>query len=240
MTRIQCPTNGHIVLRDGRHGAQVGGDRPLRGQPRQEPQQLLLRDLLHAEPQVRPPREGAHRGVDLRVLHRHADRRKGYDEFYQRIMREVASSSAASQPRSRTWPALRRRGQADPPGGRHAGRQAARSRSTCHPSSGLEPGRRQSGRRFGISCSFDAGLSRSTQLDPVATTDRGRVRRRLRERPPRTSRLPWRKARRPRANIGRISSRKQMTSSRSRPRFTRSIARLRSATPCALQRHQLR
>ncbi len=60
-----------------RHRAEGGGDRPLRRQPRPQLQQLLLGDLLHAEPEVRPPRRRAHRRHGLQLLHRHPGARQG-------------------------------------------------------------------------------------------------------------------------------------------------------------------
>ena len=67
------PTNGKIVLRDGKTEPQVGGHHPLRRQPRREDQPLLLGRLLHGGVEVRPPRAGEDQGRGLLVLHRHAD-----------------------------------------------------------------------------------------------------------------------------------------------------------------------
>ena len=60
-----------------RHRAAGRRHRPLRRQPRSQLQPVLLGDLLHAEPEVRPPRPRAHRREGLRVLHRHAHAREG-------------------------------------------------------------------------------------------------------------------------------------------------------------------
>ncbi len=74
LTNAAGPTNGNIVLRDGVTTPTVGGHHPLRGQPRPQLQQLLFGDLLHAEPEVRPPGPRAHRRHGLQLLHRHAHR----------------------------------------------------------------------------------------------------------------------------------------------------------------------
>ena len=81
--------NGKIVLRDGVTEPQDGGHRPLRGQPRQQLQQLLLGHLLHAESEVRPPGQ---RDAPARTVYNfYIDMRtpaKAYDEFYQRVLEE--------------------------------------------------------------------------------------------------------------------------------------------------------
>ncbi len=66
------PTNGKIVLRDGKTEPEVGGHHPLRRQPRREPQRLLLGRLLHGGAEVRPPGAGEDQRRGVLVLHRHA------------------------------------------------------------------------------------------------------------------------------------------------------------------------
>ena len=66
------PTNGKIVLRDGKTTPKAVGIIHCVGQPRSQLQQLLLGHLLHAEPEVRAPGPRADRRDRLQLLHRHA------------------------------------------------------------------------------------------------------------------------------------------------------------------------
>ena len=111
----------------GRHDrARSPWHRPLRRQPRQEPQQLLLGHLLHAEPEVRPP--GARSTPARRSTTSTstcARPARPTTSSTSASSKRARSSSAARWPKSPTPPALRGRGQAHRPGGRHAGRPAA-------------------------------------------------------------------------------------------------------------------
>ena len=81
--------------------AEGRGHRPLRGLPRPEFQQLLLGDLLHAEPQVRPSRPRAHRRHGLQLLHRHPHAHaRTTTSSISGCWRKARSSFAARWPRS--------------------------------------------------------------------------------------------------------------------------------------------
>ena len=72
------PTNGHVVLRDGVTEPKEVAIIHCVGSRDKQLQQLLLLDLLHAEPEVRPPGEGTHAGRHrLRLLYRYAHARQG-------------------------------------------------------------------------------------------------------------------------------------------------------------------
>ena len=119
------PTNGKIVLRDGKTEPKSVAIIHCVGSRDVDDQHLLLERLLHGGDEVRPPRAGKDQGRGLLVLHRHADAEKDYEEFYQRLLEEgmhfvrgkVAEvTDAARQPDEA--------GRADRPSGRHADGQA--------------------------------------------------------------------------------------------------------------------
>ena len=80
--------------------AQVGGHHPLRGQPRQHHEPLLLGRLLHGGLEVRPPRAGEDQGRGLLVLHRHAaPTRRTTRSSTSGCWRKACTSSAARWPK---------------------------------------------------------------------------------------------------------------------------------------------
>ena len=143
-------------------------------------QQLLLGDLLHAEPQVRAPGQGAHRAptiydfyIDMRTAG------KGYDEFYQRILEEggifirgkpAEITDVARTPEEEGKLIVQVEdtliGQAAP----HSRWTWSSSRPACEPRADAK----ELATRFGISCSFDGwAIEKHPKLDPVATMTEG-------------------------------------------------------------------
>ena len=71
------PTNGKIVLRDGKTEPKSVAIVHCVGSRDVEPQRVLLGRLLHGGAEVRPPGAGEDRRRGLLVLHRHADQPEG-------------------------------------------------------------------------------------------------------------------------------------------------------------------
>ncbi len=71
------PTNGKIVLRDGKTEPKAVAIIHCVGSRDRELQRLLLRDLLHGGLEVRAPGAGEDQGRGLHLLHRHADPGEG-------------------------------------------------------------------------------------------------------------------------------------------------------------------
>ena len=166
------------MLRDGVTVPQSVGIVHCVGSRDQQLQQLLLGDLLHADAQVRPPGQGAHR---RQVYNFYIDIRtpaKAYDEFYQHILEEgilfvrgkVAEvTDAARLPGEEGKLIVQVEDTL-------VGKQRRIPVDMVILSAGLEPRHdaKEVGKMFGISCSADGWfIERHPKLDPVATMTDG-------------------------------------------------------------------
>jgi heterodisulfide reductase subunit A len=100
LTNAAGPTNGAIVLRDGKTVPKSVGILHCVGSRDRNFNNYCSVDLLHAEPEVRASGQGAHRRDGLQLLHRHPNDGQGLRRVLSaRARGRARSSSAAGWPR---------------------------------------------------------------------------------------------------------------------------------------------